>query len=88
MNHGFFGWIREGVKQSVLLGVHDAMQAMGSPEEQKNLPKSVSQWMAAQPLPESSLDAASQLPGPTRKTDRNRLGRSLKDLDLKPPAQP
>jgi hypothetical protein len=64
------------------------MQAMGSPEEQKNLPKSVSQWMAAQPLPESSHDAASQLPGPARKSDRKRLGRSLKDLDLKPPAQP
>jgi len=88
MNHGFFGWIREGVKQSVLLGVHDAMQAMGSPEEQKNLPKSVSQWMVAQPLPESSHDVANQLPGPTRKSDRKRLGRSLKDLDLKPPAQP
>ncbi len=88
MNHGFFGWIREGVKQSVLLGVHDAMQAMGSPEEQKNLPKTVSQWMATQPHPEASQDAANHLPGPACKSDRKRLGRSLKDLDLKPPAQP
>jgi hypothetical protein len=87
MNHGFFGWIREGVKQSVLLGVHDAMQAMGSPEEQKNLPKTVSQWMATQPTHESAPDTANQLPDPARKSDRKRLGRSLKDLDLKPPAQ-
>jgi hypothetical protein len=88
MNHGLFGWIREGVKQSVLLGVHDAMQAMGSPEEQKNLPKTVSQWMAAQPNSALPPDSANQLPGPNIKSDRKRLGRSLKDLDLKPPAQP
>ena len=29
----FFSWIRDGVKQSVMLGVADAIDELGTPEE-------------------------------------------------------
>jgi hypothetical protein len=32
MQFNLFDWIRQGVKQSVILGVSDAMEAIGSPE--------------------------------------------------------
>ena len=34
---GLFNWIRDGVKQSVLLGVSDAIDTIGSPEESRTL---------------------------------------------------
>ena len=33
MNFNFFEWIREGVKRSVLLGVSDAVETMGTPHD-------------------------------------------------------
>ena len=33
MNFNFFGWIREGVKEAVLLGVSDAVEEIGHPTE-------------------------------------------------------
>ena len=33
MNFNFFDWIREGVKQSVLLGISDAAETIGTPKE-------------------------------------------------------
>lgn len=32
MQFNVFDWIRDGVKRSVILGVSDAMEAIGSPE--------------------------------------------------------
>jgi hypothetical protein len=31
MNFNFFGWIRDGVKEAVLLGVSDAVEEIGYP---------------------------------------------------------
>jgi len=33
MNFNFFDWLRAGVKQSVILGVNDAVDCLGSPQE-------------------------------------------------------
>ena len=33
MNFNFFDWIRTGVKQSVILGVSDAVDRLGTPKE-------------------------------------------------------
>lgn len=32
MNFNFFEWLRDGVRQSVLLGVSDAVEQIGTPE--------------------------------------------------------
>ncbi len=36
-NLGLFQWIREGVRQSVLLGVTDALESIGSPDDASKL---------------------------------------------------
>ena len=36
MNFNFFDWIRDGVKRSVLLGVSDAVEQIGMPEDEEN----------------------------------------------------
>ena len=35
MNFNFFDWIRDGVKRSVLLGVSDAVEQIGMPEDEE-----------------------------------------------------
>lgn len=81
---GLFNWIRDGVKQSVLLGVSDAIDTIGSPENRSLNPALLS--FAKQPLAlqaEASVDEPAQrkLPGAS---GRKRLGRSLSDIATKP----
>jgi hypothetical protein len=37
MKDSFFDWVREGVKQSVLLGISDAAEHIGTPAESDQL---------------------------------------------------
>jgi len=39
MSFNFFDWVRDGVKNSVLLGVNDAVNAMGMPSEESSKDK-------------------------------------------------
>ena len=39
MSFNFFDWVRDGVKNSVLHGVNDAVNAMGMPPEESNKDK-------------------------------------------------
>jgi hypothetical protein len=69
-----FLWIRQGVKQSVLLGVSDAIEAIGTPDNSEDISPRLLQFMR-----EGADDnAASRVSGETR---RKRLGKSLKDLE-------
>ncbi len=87
---GLFNWIRDGVKQSVLLGVSDAIDTIGSPEDHRALNPALLAF-AKQPLAMQSLGtnalggadepAAKKLPGAS---GRKRLGRSLRDIEPKP----
>ncbi len=73
MNMNFFDWLRNGVKQSVLLGVGDAVDQMGVPPTDDEL----------QPALASLLEPEATTKG-KRKTStagRKRLGKSLKDMD-------
>ena len=74
MNFNLFLWIREGVKQSVLLGVSDAIEAIGTPDNSEDISPRLLEFMkqgGADPTPKS-VGGAGQ---------RKRLGRSLKELD-------
>lgn len=82
---GLFNWIRDGVKQSVLLGVSDAIDTIGSPDENRSLNPALLSF-AKQPLAmqaEARIDEPAQrkLPGAN---GRKRLGRSLSDFATKP----
>jgi len=73
MNFNLFLWIREGVKQSVLLGVSDAIEAIGTPENTEDITPRLLEFMKqGNAEPGKSTGAAGQ---------RKRLGRSLKDLE-------
>jgi hypothetical protein len=37
MSKGFYGWIRDGVRRAVLLGVSDAVEQLGSPDDQQDI---------------------------------------------------
>ncbi len=91
INHtGLFGWIREGVKQSVLLGVSDAMDVLGVPGEAESLHPSILNGQATDSLanntgtrrvPQKQSDTTQDSTGSSGATaPRKRLGKSLKDL--------
>jgi hypothetical protein len=72
MQFNMFQWIREGVKQSVILGVHDAMEAIGSPEGDNARERLAALMPPAEPAAAGAIGSASK---------RKRLGRSLRDFD-------
>ncbi|NLF67768.1 MAG: hypothetical protein GX575_01810 [Candidatus Anammoximicrobium sp.] len=74
MNFNLFLWIREGVKQSILLGVSDAIEAIGTPENSEDISPRLLEFMKrGSPSPTDKSGAAGG--------QRKRLGRSLKDLE-------
>lgn len=93
MSVNFFGWIREGVRQSVLLGVSDAIEQLGTPAPPEELHPSVAGFLQNRPERNgaariSSIDSMSQDGGaPTgQRGPRKRLGKSLKDITPSPNA--
>lgn len=72
MQFNFFSWIREGVRQSVLLGVNDAVEALGTPPGD-NVWKDHIGGLLTQSAPMNGLTE-------TAGGKRKRLGRSLKDF--------
>ena len=77
-NLGVFGWIRESVKRSVLLGFSDAVEQLGSaadPSDPIHPQLAAVLRQAAPPL--ALAEAPDRRPG---KSERKRLGRSLEQL--------
>ena len=82
---GLFNWIRDGVKQSVLLGVSDAIDTIGSHEDNRSLNPALLTF-AKQPV---TMLADARIDEPIQRklsgaSGRKRLGRSLRDIDPKP----
>jgi hypothetical protein len=75
----FFSWIREGVRQSVLLGVSDAVEQLGSPPTTDEIHPSVAGILGTKPLasPVARTASGSIASGTA---SRKRLGRSLKEM--------
>lgn len=74
MDFNLFTWIREGVKQSVLLGVSDAIETIGTPENAADINPRLLEFMRRDSAAETEKRVAT---GAARK----RLGRSLKDVE-------
>jgi hypothetical protein len=73
----FFNWIREGVRQAVLYGVHDAVGELGTPHSGQDMNDRILHLLRTAP------DASSpRLEAPTATTTvkRKRLGRTLGDI--------
>ncbi len=76
MNVNFFEWLRDGVRQSVLLGVSDAIEQIGTPADSDNLHPNVAALLQTEPATKTKARGGS----------RKRLGKSLKDMDAAPQA--
>jgi hypothetical protein len=76
---GVYAWIRESVKQAVLLGFNDAIETIGPPERESKLNEHLAAVLkprdAADRKTLSSSPAASASP-----TGRKRLGRSINQI--------
>jgi hypothetical protein len=71
MNINFFEWLRDGVRQSVLLGVSDAIEQIGTPEDADQLHPNVAALL------QGDGSKRKQTAGGGRK----RLGKSLKEMN-------
>jgi hypothetical protein len=85
-NINFFGWIREGVKQSVLLGVSDAIETIGTPDDPQTIHPQVAALMTSHGKSSHCIGSAGHPPrlhteGGAQATQKRRLGRSLKDIE-------
>jgi len=82
-NLGVFDWIREGVRRSILMGVSDAFEQLGTPDDRAEFhPQLASALREAAPR---ALEAPGAI-GPSgasrnlSKPERRRLGRSLEQI--------
>jgi hypothetical protein len=85
-NVGFFQWLRESVRRTVLLGFSDALEQLGAPADGKemnpHLLAALRQQTAVAVEHQSSLAPRSEA-----RPERKRLGRSL-DALREPGAKP
>lgn len=70
----FFGWIRDGVRQAVLLGVSDAVNELGVPSEDKDIRIRLADAMRDAP---PMLTATAESGEGNR---RKKLGRGLQEI--------
>jgi len=75
MQPNFFQWIREGVKQSVLLGVSDAVDQLGTIPHSEQLNEQLRSALAF----DGETRTTSGHVGQGSNGGRKRLGRTLKD---------
>ncbi len=78
---GFYGWIREGVRRAVLLGVSDAVGQLGVPAEGDD----ISQHLLAV-IREHRPTTLEDRRTPAARSERKRLGRSLDQIVSTGPA--
>ncbi len=76
VNFNFFEWIRQGVKQSVLLGVSDAVGHLGTPRVGDDVSQRLLSFVQESPLPAALPPVHPTGLAPRRK----KLGRSLGDI--------
>jgi hypothetical protein len=74
MNVNFFEWVRDGVRQSVLLGFSDAMEQIGSPPESEEMNEKMAALLGQQAKGKAKRSNGT--------VGRKRLGKSLKEMDV------
>ena len=75
MDVNFFAWLRNGVKQSVLLGVSDAIEDLGVPADADELHPGVAALL------QGEQGETKRVGSTANKGTRKRLGRSLKEIE-------
>jgi hypothetical protein len=70
----FFSWMRDGVRQAVLMGVSDAVGDIGTPPEGDDISKRLLQALR------SGQPVITEAPSSDRGASRKKLGRSLEQI--------
>lgn len=89
MQYNFFQWLRDGVRQSVLLGVSDAVEAIGVPHDANESSEKLQRTLGISALNENVARLSGDASGPATKRSAGttrRLGKSLKDLGTVSPS--
>ena len=73
----FFNWIREGVRQAVLYGVHDAVGELGTPQGGQDMNERILHLLRTSPDTGTQRLESPSAPAPAK---RKRLGRTLGDI--------
>ena len=91
-NLGLFQWIRNGVRQSVLQGVSDAWETIGTPEDSGKLHPALLSFSNS-PIGAPGISQTVEADGSSvargnsaTPNSRKRLGRSLKDIEQTKPS--
>jgi len=81
MDFNFFDWIRDGVKRSVLMGVNDAVEQMGTPsEENTSKDKILSFLQSDESKKDSTTTVRRRLTGGSGSTSPRKLGRGIAEF--------
>ncbi|TWT96382.1 hypothetical protein [Neorhodopirellula pilleata] len=84
MNFNFFDWLRDGVRQSVLLGVSDAVEQIGAPDQNSQVNPEIAALLNDAPARSGGTATASRKRVARKGAPQKRLGKSLQELN--PPA--
>ncbi len=78
VNMNFFQWLRDGVRQSVIMGVSDAVEQIGVPEEDQTVNPQIAALLAE---PTGSTSSTKRKRVTSTANSRRRLGKSLQEMD-------
>ncbi|HEY1785158.1 MAG TPA: hypothetical protein VGG30_06385 [Pirellulales bacterium] len=84
-NVGFFQWLRDSVRRTVLLGFSDALEQLGAPADGKEMNPHLLATLRQQTV--AAVEHQSSAAPREARTERKRLGRSLdalRDPGVKP----
>ncbi len=73
MSFNFFNWVRDGVRQSVLLGVSDAVTHLGTPRDGDDVQQRLVSFLQHE-------GSGTQPPRIGGETSRKKLGRTLEQI--------
>ncbi len=80
MNFNFFDWIRDGVKRSVLLGVSDAVQTMGTPADEESSKEKNLSFLQDEDQSDPARRRVTANSASNSGSGQRKLGRSLSDI--------
>lgn len=85
MELNFFQWLRGAIRQTVLLGVSDAVKQLGTVEESEEVHPQIAGLLAGGAVADDAA-GKSKTTRTRNSTPRKRLGKSLKEIgDLEEP---
>jgi hypothetical protein len=81
VNLNFFEWLRDSVRKSVLLGVSDAVEQIGVPDNEPEVSPTLAALLGDNTTTTTKPTKSRRKSTTTNSNSRKRLGKSLKDMN-------